>query len=181
MRLTLPLSSEQIKEMKAGQFVLLTGRIYTARDAAHRCMYEEAQKGGVLPIKIEEEAIYYAGPAPRKEGWVIGSCGPTTSGRMDKYVPWLMEKGQRVMIGKGLRSEVVVECIKKHGGIYFTTVGGAGAFLATCVTKMACIAYEHLGPEAIYCLEVKDFPVIVTIDAEGNNLYEIEKSKYQKI
>lgn len=181
MKLTLPISKERARELKAGEKYLLQGVIYTARDAAHKRMYEEAQEGKQLPIDLNEVAIYYAGPAPKRENQVIGSCGPTTSGRMDRYAPWMLREGQTVMIGKGLRSKEVIEAMESHGGVYLTAIGGAGALLAKCVKKMDLIAYEDLGAEAIYRLEVEDFPVIVTIDSEGNNLYETEWLKYQVV
>ena len=167
----LPITREEARKLKAGERVLLTGTIYTARDAAHKRLVEEAQAGKNLPVNLKEIAIYYAGPTPAKPGHVIGSCGPTTSGRMDAYAPWMIEQGQTVMIGKGLRNENVIEAMKTYGSVYLTAIGGAGALLSKCVTQMECIAYEEFGAEAIYKLEVKDFPTIVTIDCEGNNLY----------
>ena len=167
----LPITREEARTLKAGERVLLTGTIYTARDAAHKRLVEEAQAGKTLPVNLKEIAIYYAGPTPAKPGHVIGSCGPTTSGRMDAYAPWMIEQGQTVMIGKGLRNENVIEAMKVYGSVYLTAIGGAGALLSKCVTQMECIAYEEFGAEAIYKLEVKDFPAIVTIDCEGHNLY----------
>lgn len=167
----LPITREEARKLKAGERVLLTGTIYTARDAAHKRLVEEAQAGKALPVNLKEIAIYYAGPTPAKPGHIIGSCGPTTSGRMDAYAPWMIEQGQTVMIGKGLRNENVIEAMKTYGSVYLTAIGGAGALLSKCVTHMECIAYEEFGAEAIYKLEVKDFPTIVTIDSEGHNLY----------
>ena len=170
-RIHLPITREQARSLKAGERVLLTGTLYTARDAAHKRLREEAQAGQALPVHLKDIAIYYAGPTPAKPGHIIGSCGPTTSGRMDVYAPWMIEQGQTVMIGKGLRNETVIEAMKKYGSVYLTAIGGAGALLSKCVTRMECIAYEEFGAEAIYKLEVEDFPTIVTIDCEGHNLY----------
>ena len=179
-RMSIPITREGARELKAGEKILLNGVMYTARDAAHKRIIETLQSGSELPVEIKDIAIYYAGPAPNKPGQVIGSCGPTTSGRMDAYAPELIELGQTMMIGKGLRNTDVIEAMKKHGAVYVTAIGGAGALLAKCIKKMECIAYEDLGAEAIYKLEVEDFPVIVTIDSEGNNLYITEKDKYRK-
>lgn len=179
MNITIPMSKEKARELKAGQKLLISGTMYTARDAAHKRMIEESKEGKQLPVSLQDIAIYYAGPAPKKPGQVIGSCGPTTSGRMDLYAPWFMEQGQTVMIGKGLRSQKVIEAMKTYGAVYLTAIGGAGALLSKCVIDMELVAYQDLGAEAIYKLTVKDFPVIVTIDAEGNNLYTTEKYKYQ--
>lgn len=176
--INIPLTKEQAKGLKAGEKLLLTGTMYTARDAAHKRLIEEANQGKTLPVDLENIAIYYAGPAPNRPGQVIGSCGPTTSGRMDAYAPTLMAWGQTVMIGKGLRNAEVIQAMKTHDAVYMTAIGGAGALLAKCVKQMECIAYEELGPEAIYKLEVEQFPVIVTIDSNGENLYESEKVKY---
>lgn len=175
----LPLNREDAKKLVAGENVLLSGTMYTSRDAAHKRMLENKEVGIDFPMPIENVAIYYAGPAPAKPGEVIGSCGPTTSGRMDAYAPEFMAYGQTVMIGKGLRNEAVIEAMKKEGAVYLTAVGGAGALLAKCIKKATCIAYEDLGAEAIYELEVEDFPAIVTIDSKGNNLYETGKETYK--
>lgn len=179
MEMHIPMTTEEAKTLKAGEKLLLTGTMYTARDAAHKRMMSHHEEGIELPIALKDVAIYYAGPAPTKPGQVIGSCGPTTSGRMDLYAPWMMSMGQTVMIGKGLRNPQVIEAMQAHGAVYLTAVGGAGALLSQCVEEMRCIAYDDLGAEAIYELKVKDFPVIVTIDAKGNNLYETEKIKYR--
>lgn len=179
-QMQLPLTREQVRTLKAGDKVLLSGTMYTSRDAAHKRMLENKEAGIEFPMPIENVAIYYAGPAPAKPGEVIGSCGPTTSGRMDAYAPKFMAHGQTVMIGKGLRNEAVIEAMKKEGAVYLTAVGGAGALLAKCIKKATCIAYEDLGAEAIYELEVEDFPTIVTIDSEGNNLYETGKQSYKE-
>lgn len=179
-QIQLPINREQARQLVAGEKVLLSGIMYTSRDAAHKRMLENKEAGIDFPMPIENVAIYYAGPAPAKPGEVIGSCGPTTSGRMDAYAPKLMSYGQTVMIGKGLRNEAVVEAMKKEGAVYLTAVGGAGALLAKCIKKARCIAYEDLGAEAIYELEVVDFPAIVTIDSQGNNLYESGKQAYKE-
>lgn len=174
----LPINREEVRTLKAGEKILLSGIMYTSRDAAHKRMLEQKKAGIDFPMPIKDVAIYYAGPAPAKPGEVIGSCGPTTSGRMDAYAPEFIAYGQTVMIGKGLRNEAVIEAMKKDGAVYLTAIGGAGALLAKCIKEARCIAYEDLGAEAIYKLRVKDFPVIVTIDSEGNNLYEIGKQNY---
>lgn len=176
----LPLNREEAKKLVAGENVLLSGIMYTSRDAAHKRMLENKEAGIDFPMPIENVAIYYAGPAPAKPGEVIGSCGPTTSGRMDAYAPQFMAYGQTVMIGKGLRNEAVIEAMKKEGAVYLTAIGGAGALLAKCIKKATCIAYEDLGAEAIYELEVENFPAIVTIDSQGNNLYETGKEVYRE-
>lgn len=176
----LPINKEQARTLVAGEKVLLSGTMYTSRDAAHKRMLENKAAGIDFPMPIENVAIYYAGPAPAKPGEVIGSCGPTTSGRMDAYAPEFMAYGQTVMIGKGLRNEAVIEAMKKEGAVYLTAIGGAGALLAKCIKKATCIAYEDLGAEAIYELEVEDFPTIVTIDSKGNNLYEKGKETYKE-
>ncbi len=166
-----PLKEEEIVELKAGDFVFITGTIYTARDAAHKRMYEALRKKEELPIELKNNIIYYMGPSPAKEGQVIGSAGPTTSSRMDKYTPELIDLGLKGMIGKGRRSEQVREAIIKSKAVYFAAIGGAGALLSKCIISSQVIAYEDLGTEAIRKLEVKNFPVIVVIDSEGNNLY----------
>lgn len=179
-KIQLPINREQARQLVAGEKVLLSGRMYTSRDAAHKRMLENKEAGIDFPMAIENVAIYYAGPAPAKPGEVIGSCGPTTSGRMDAYAPKMMAYGQTVMIGKGLRNEAVIEAMKKEGAVYLTAIGGAGALLAKCIKKATCIAYEDLGAEAIYELDVEDFPAIVTIDSKGNNLYETGKAAYEE-
>lgn len=171
-RISTPLSEECAKELKAGDIVSITGVIYSARDAAHKRMTETLAKGGELPFDIKDATIYYLGPSPAREGQVIGSAGPTTSGRMDAYTPQLLQLGLRGMIGKGKRSSEVIETMKKTGAVYFAAVGGAGALLSKHITKCEVIAYEDLGTEAIHKLYVEDFPAIVVIDCEGNNLYE---------
>jgi fumarate hydratase subunit beta len=179
-KINIPLTREGIKELVAGEKLLLNGVMYTARDSAHKKLIETLEKKEALPLDLQDICIYYAGPAPNKPGQVIGSCGPTTSGRMDAYAPTLLKEGQTVMIGKGLRNQGVVDAMKTYGAVYLTAIGGAGALLSKCIVKMDCIAYEELGPEAIYRLEVKDFPVIVTIDARGENLYETQPLKFRE-
>lgn len=167
-----PLSETDAKSLKAGDYVYISGKIYTARDAAHKRMYEALEKGESLPIDLKNNIIYYMGPSPAREGNVIGSAGPTTSSRMDKYTPALLDLGLKGMIGKGKRQEEVKNSIVKNGAVYFAAVGGAGALLSKKIIKSTVIAYDDLGTEAIRELEVEDFPVIVVIDSEGNNLYE---------
>ena len=175
-----PITKEEARSLVAGEKLLLNGTIYTARDAAHKRIIDEHAAGKPFPMDMKDVAIYYAGPAPAKPGQVIGSCGPTTSGRMDAYAPTFMAWGETMMIGKGLRNEAVIEAMKKEGAVYVTAIGGAGALISKCVKQMTCIAYEDLGAEAIYKLEVEHLPVIVTIDSKGNNLYETGKTKYCK-
>lgn len=166
-----PLSKETAAELKAGDYVYLTGIIYTARDAAHKRMYEALERGEQLPLELENNIIYYMGPSPARPGRPIGSAGPTTSSRMDKYAPALLDLGLTGMIGKGKRNNAVRDAIVKNGAVYFAAVGGAGALLSRSIVSAEVIAYDDLGTEAIRRLEVKDFPVIVVMDAEGNNLY----------
>lgn len=175
-----PLSKEDAAKMKAGDYVYITGTIYTARDAAHKRMYEALQNDQPLPIEMEGNVIYYMGPSPAREGRPIGSAGPTTASRMDKYAPSLLDLGLRGMIGKGKRSESVKDAIVKNGAVYFAAVGGAGALLSKSILKSEVIAYDDLGTEAIRRLEVKDFPVIVVIDKDGNDLYETVVKAYRK-
>ena len=167
-----PISKEDVASLRAGDYVYITGTIYTARDAAHKRMDETLKRGESLPIDLENNIIYYMGPSPAREGQVIGSAGPTTSSRMDKYTPTLLDLGMTGMIGKGKRSKEVIESMKKNHAVYFAAVGGAGALLSKCITRAEVVAYEDLGAEAIYKLEVKDFPVIVVIDDKGENLYK---------
>jgi len=180
IRLKTPLSDADIEKLKAGDKVLLSGVIYTGRDAAHKRLYDLLMEGKPLPIDIKGQVIYYVGPAPAKPGQVIGSAGPTTSGRMDAYSPKLMEIGLKGMIGKGMRKKEVVEAMKKYKAVYFAATGGAGALLAKAIKKAQVVAYEDLGPEAISRLEVEDFPVIVVNDTEGNDLYEEGMRKYAR-
>ena len=176
-----PISDEDARSLRAGDYVYITGTIYTARDAAHKRMYEALEEGKELPIAMKNNIIYYMGPSPAREGRPIGSAGPTTASRMDKYTPSLLDLGLKGMIGKGKRSQAVKEAIIRNGAVYFAAVGGAGALLAQRITKSTVIAYDDLGTEAIRELEVKDFPVIVVIDSEGNNLYETAIEQYKKI
>lgn len=166
-----PLSREDILELKMGEEVLVEGSIYTARDAAHKRIAEAIRTGQDLPFDPNGQIIYYVGPCPAPPGRVIGSAGPTTSGRMDAYAPLLIKRGLRVMIGKGSRDEAVIEAMQKYGALYLAAVGGAGAYLARKIVAAEIVAYPELGPEAILKLEVKDFPCIVAIDAQGNNIY----------
>lgn len=176
--ITLPLTKELAKTLHAGDSVYLTGTIYTSRDAGHKRMCEALAKGEKLPFEAEDACIYYVGPTPAKPGQIIGSAGPTTSGRMDAYAPELMRAGARGMIGKGARLPEVVEAMKQYTGVYFGAIGGAGALLAKCVKKCELIAYEDLGAEALRKLYVEDMPLVVIIDSEGNNLYETGRMKY---
>ena len=173
-----PMTREEAKQLKAGDYVYLTGTIYTARDAAHKRMQETLTAGKELPISIDGTIIYYMGPSPAREGRPIGSAGPTTATRMDKYAPTLLDLGEKAMIGKGKRSKEVIDAIVRNHAVYFAAVGGAGALLSKCITKSEIVCYEDLGAEAIRKLQVKDFPVIVVIDSEGNNLYETAIKKY---
>lgn len=175
-KIILPLTREEAKGLEAGQQLLLTGVMYTARDAAHKRLIEDKREGKELPINMRDVAIYYVGPAPARPGQIIGSCGPTTSGRMDSYASTLIEWGQTVMIGKGERNNKVIQAMKDYGAVYLTAIGGAGALLSKSVVKMELVAYKDLGAEAIYRLQVKDFPAIVTIDAQGNNLYQRDRN-----
>lgn len=176
--LTLPLTEEKVKDLHAGDYVYLSGVIYTARDAAHKRMDETLSKGEPLPLDITNNTIYYMGPSPARDGRPIGSAGPTTASRMDKYAPKLLDLGLRGMIGKGRRTEAVKEAIVRNTAVYFAAVGGAGALLSKAIKSSEVIAYDDLGTEAIRKLEVEDFPVIVVIDCEGNNLYDIAKEEY---
>lgn len=175
-----PLNKEDIKDLRAGDYVYITGTIYTARDAAHKRMQETLERGESLPLEMEGNLIYYMGPSPAREGRPIGSAGPTTASRMDRYAPELLDLGLGGMIGKGKRSKEVVDAIVRNSSIYFAAVGGAGALLSQRIKNAEVIAYEDLGTEAIRRLEVEDFPVIVVVDTEGNNLYETAIEKYKK-
>ncbi len=172
---TLPLTKELAESLQAGDEVLLTGTIYTSRDAGHKRMCEALARGEELPFDPTDATIYYVGPTPAKPGQVIGSAGPTTSGRMDAYAPTMMSVGARGMIGKGARLPEVVEAMKKYSGVYFGAIGGAGALLAKTIKKSELIAYEDLGAEALRKLYVEDMPLVVIIDCKGNNLYEIAR------
>lgn len=175
-----PLDNKTAKTLKAGDYVYITGTIYTARDAAHKRMDETLNRNERLPIDVNGNIIYYMGPSPARKGRPIGSAGPTTATRMDKYAPRLLDMGLIGMIGKGKRQKPVVDAIIRNGAVYFAAVGGAGALLAQRIIKSEVVAYDDLGTEAIRKLEVKDFPVIVVIDSDGNNLYEIAQKKYEK-
>ena len=179
-RLTLPLKEEDINELKAGDYVYLSGTIYTARDAAHKRMDETLNENGSLPIDIKDSTIYYMGPSPARPGRPIGSAGPTTASRMDKYAPRLLDLGLKGMIGKGKRSPEVIDAIKRNNAVYFAAVGGAGALLSKAIKESRLIAYVDLGTEAIRELTVEDFPVIVVIDKNGNNLYDDAKALYER-
>ncbi|MBC7765609.1 MAG: Fe-S-containing hydro-lyase [Hyphomonadaceae bacterium] len=179
--ITTPLTKNSIKNLKAGDSVLLSGTIYTGRDAAHKRMIESFQKDKSWPFELQGQIIYYVGPCPAKPGQVIGSCGPTTSGRMDAYAPTLIAEGLCGMIGKGMRTAQVVDSMTTHGAIYFGALGGAGALIAQTVKKARVVAYEDLGAEAIYKLEVENLPLVVIIDCEGNNLYDIGKAQYRTL
>lgn len=193
--ITVPFSEEELKNLHSGDYVYLTGTIYSARDAAHKRMYDaicakkdkhpevdytgaKLYEDKILPLDITGNTIYYLGPTPAKEGQVIGSAGPTTSSRMDKYTPLLLSKGLKGMIGKGKRSKEVIDAIIENKAVYFAAVGGAGALLSKCIKKSEVIAYDDLGTEAIRKMYVEDFPCIVVIDSEGNNLYETAINDY---
>ena len=178
--ITAPITKETAKTLHAGDYVYITGTIYTARDAAHKRMQETLQRGEALPLEMKENVIYYMGPSPAREGRPIGSAGPTTARRMDKYAPELLDLGLGAMIGKGKRSQEVKDAIVRNGSVYFAAVGGAGALLSKCILSSEVIAYDDLGTEAIRKLQVKDFPVIVVIDSEGNNLYETAILDYKR-
>ena len=174
-----PFAREEAAALRTGDYVYLTGTIYTARDAAHKRMYETLQKGGSLPFDIRENVIYYMGPSPARQGRPIGSAGPTTASRMDKYTPALLDLGLRGMIGKGKRTEAVRLAMIRNTSVYFAAVGGAGALLSKSILRSEVIAYEDLGTEAVRRLEVKDFPVIVVMDSLGNDLYETALEQFR--
>lgn len=173
-----PFSKETAGSLKTGDYVYIDGIIYTARDAAHKRMREALDEGKELPIDIKDTVIYYMGPSPAREGRPIGSAGPTTASRMDKYTPQLLDLGMGAMIGKGKRSKEVIDAIVRNGSVYFAAVGGAGAILSKCIKESKVVAYDDLGTEAIRELRVEHFPVIVVIDSEGNNLYETAVKEY---
>lgn len=175
-----PFGEEIAKQLKSGDYVYITGTIYTARDAAHKRMYEALERGESLPFDVKNHIIYYMGPSPAREGRPIGSAGPTTASRMDKYAPTLLDMGLRGMIGKGKRSDAVKQAIVRNSAVYFAAVGGAGALLSKSILSSEVIAYDDLGTEAIRKLQVRDFPVIVVINAEGNNLYETAIEAYRE-
>ncbi len=173
IKIDAPIKQEQLDNLKAGDYVYITGTIYTARDAAHKRMYEAIQNNEELPMEMEGNIIYYMGPSPAREGRAIGSAGPTTASRMDKYAPTLLDLGLKGMIGKGKRSKEVLDAVVRNKSIYFAAVGGAGALLSKCIKESEVIAYDDLGTEAIRKLKVEDLPAIVVIDTKGNNLYEM--------
>ena len=179
-KITTPFDDETVINLKAGDFVDITGYIYAARDAAHKRIFELIKKGQKLPIELKGQIIFYAGPTPAKPGYPCGSVGPTTSYRMDLYTPPMLDRGLKGMIGKGYRSGEVIESMKKNEAVYFGAVGGAAALIARSIKKSEVVAYGDLGAEAIYQFYVEDFPVIVVIDSAGNNLYETEPPKYKR-
>lgn len=178
IRITTPLTAEKVKGLKAGDSVLLSGVIYTSRDAGHKRLVDLLDKGEELPVDVKDQIIYYVGPTPAKPGQPIGSAGPTTSYRMDPYTPSLLDAGLKGMIGKGLRSQEVIDAIKRNTGVYFAAIGGAAALMGRSVKKAEIVTYEDLGAEALRRLEVEDLPVVVVIDSEGNNLYEMGQQAY---
>ena len=179
-QITSPIDERTIESLHAGDQVLISGVMYVGRDAAHKRLVETLDKGEQMPFDVKGQTIYYMGPSPTKPGHVIGSAGPTTSGRMDAYTPRMLQAGLKAMIGKGLRSEEVKQAIKKHKAVYFAATGGAAALIARAITKAETIAYEELGPEAVLRLEVKDFPAVVINDCHGGDLYQEGKAKYAK-
>jgi fumarate hydratase subunit beta len=179
IRIKTPINTEEVRKLKAGDNVLISGVIYTGRDAAHKRLVELIDKGEELPVDLKGQFIYYVGPAPAKPGHAAGSAGPTTSYRMDPYTPALLDLGLKGMLGKGLRSKEVIESMKKNGAVYLVAIGGAAALIAKSIKKVEVVAYEDLGAEAIHRFEVEDFPAVVVIDSEGNNLYETEPPKYK--
>ena len=179
--LTTPITEEISKNLHAGDYVYISGTIYVARDAAHKRMMEVLDRGEELPIDIKDSTIYYMGPSPSREGQVIGSAGPTTASRMDKYAPRLLDLGSKAMIGKGKRSPQVIDAIIRNKAVYFAAIGGAGALISKCIKKSEVVCYDDLGAEAIRKLEVENFPVIVVIDSEGNNLYETAILEYKSM
>ena len=181
IRITTPFTEEMSRKLKAGDSVLITGTIISARDAAHKAMTEALAKGEPLPVDWHDQIVYYLGPTPAKPGDPIGSAGPTTSGRMDAYTPTMLEQGIKGMVGKGSRSAAVVESMKKNGVTYFAAVGGAAALIAKSVKKYEVVGYPELGPEAVAKLTVEDFPCIVVIDSEGNNFYEMGQKPSRKL
>ena len=179
-KISAPITEKDTVNLNSGDYVYITGTIYTARDAAHKRMYEALEKGDKLPIEMDNNIIYYMGPSPAREGRPIGSAGPTTASRMDKYAPKLLDLGLKGMIGKGKRSKEVIDAIIRNNAVYFAAIGGAGAILSKCIKKSEVVAYDDLGTEAIRKLYVEDFPCIVVIDSNGNNLYETAIEKYKE-
>ena len=179
--ITTPITEEVTKDLKSGDYVYINGTIYVARNAAHKRLMEVLDKGEELPFPIKDATIYYMGPSPAREGRPIGSAGPTTASRMDKYAPRLLDLGQKAMIGKGKRTQEVIDAVVRNKAVYFAAVGGAGALLSKCIKKSELVCYGDLGAEAILKLEVEDFPVIVVVDSEGNNLYETAIKEYASL
>ena len=179
-KITTPITEEVTRDLRSGDYVYITGTMYVARDAAHKRMIEALDRGEELPIDIKDATIYYMGPSPAREGRPIGSAGPTTASRMDKYAPTLLDLGEKAMIGKGKRTQEVIDAIVRNHAVYFAAIGGAGALLSKCVKKSEVVCYDDLGAEAIRKIEVEDFPVIVVIDSEGNNLYETAIKQYNR-
>ncbi len=178
--ITTPITAEVTRDLHAGDYVYISGIIYVARDAAHKRFMETLDQGDKLSFSLEDSVIYYMGPSPAREGRPIGSAGPTTASRMDKYAPRLLDLGQKAMIGKGRRTQEVIDAIVRNQAVYFAAVGGAGALLSKCIKKTELVCYGDLGAEAVLKLEVENFPVIVVIDSEGNNLYETAVMEYAK-
>lgn len=181
IKLQTPLTKDKVIALKAGDEVLISGTIYTSRDAGHMRLIESIEQNKPLPFDLKDQIIYYVGPAPARPGEIIGSCGPTTSYRMDPLTPPLLDRGLRGMIGKGKRSEEVIKSMKKNTAVYFAAIGGAGALIANAVEAVEIIAYEDLGSEAIHKLTVKDFPCVVVIDTKGEDMYQSEQKKYRRI
>jgi fumarate hydratase subunit beta len=179
-RIRAPLGEDDIHSLRAGEQVLLSGVVYTARDAAHARLVEAVAAGQELPFPLAGQVLYYTGPCPAPPGRAVGSCGPTTSGRMDCYTPPLLARGLKGMIGKGERSAEVVEAIRRHRAVYLVTIGGAGAYLARCVRSAEVVAYPELGTEAVRRLEIEDLPCVVAIDAEGNDMFARERARYRR-
>lgn len=179
--ITTPITEEVTKDLRSGDYVYINGTIYVARDAAHKRLMEVLDKGEELPFPIKDATIYYMGPSPARDGRPIGSAGPTTASRMDKYAPRLLDLGQKAMIGKGKRTKEVIDAVVRNKAVYFAAVGGAGALLSKCIKKSELVCYGDLGAEAILKLEVEDFPVIVVVDSEGNNLYETAIKEYASL
>lgn len=179
-KITLPLTDADARSLRAGDYVYLSGVIYTARDAAHKRMYDALENGEALPIEMQNNVVYYLGPTPARPGHVIGSAGPTTSSRMDKYAPKLLDLGLKGMVGKGKRTQEVIDAVVRNGAVYFAAVGGAGALLSKCIKKADVVAYDDLGTEAIRRLEIENLPVIVVIDSEGTNLYATAAEQWKK-
>lgn len=177
-KIELPITDRDIENLKAGDSVLLTGEIITGRDAAHKRLYDIINEGGTLPVDIDGQIIYYVGPAPTKDGYAVGPAGPTSSYRMDKYTPALLENGLKGMIGKGIRSQEVIDSMKRNKAVYFAAIGGAAALISKSIKKSELLCYEDLGTEAICRYRVENFPCIVAIDCFGNNIYEEARKKY---